>query len=111
MFSECCLILRIGSRILKPRKDSVVQVIRPELVERFENFLWAETQKDWMIKTTLYQDIIYITILTYDIKKHTTKKVRRTITMKTLKERESDLHGLASDVMDEVNVSTRKKKQ
>lgn len=88
----------------------MVIMCKNELVDRFENLLWMEMKKDWMIKTTLYQDIVYITVLTYDLKKQTTKKVRRTISFKVIKEREYDLHGLACDTMDEIKSSLRKKK-
>lgn len=70
---------------------------KPQLVQLFENLLWANSPKNWIIKSTYYKKTLFISILTEQ-----SKKIRRSFDLDIIKSREEDLWGLAIDCIDQI---------
>lgn len=74
---------------------------KPELVQLFENLLWAHSPKHWILKSTYFQKKLFVSMLipTSD-EKH--QKIRRSFDINTINNRVKDLWGLAADCVDEM---------
>lgn len=87
---------------------AVSRSIKPEIIQQFENLLWVDTPKSWVIKTVFYQNTLYISAI-IEIDKEHTRKIRRTISMEIITSRQDDIWGLATDMVDEMKSELKEK--
>lgn len=80
----------------------VSKTSKPEIVQLFENFLWVNSPKDWILKSTYFQEKLFVSMLISVSKDVPYKKIRRDYSTTTIIERKEDLYGLASDCIDEM---------
>jgi hypothetical protein len=75
---------------------------KPELIQLFENLLWAHSPKNWILKSTYFQDTLFISmiVMTYDEEIH--QKIYRNFGLDIIKNRAFDIWGFATDCVDEM---------
>lgn len=85
------------------------EVLKPELIQRFENLLWANTPDNWVLKSTYFQKILFVSMLVRRSSDEQFLKVRRNFTTDELNKRSEDLWGMASDCVDEMKNEVKSK--
>jgi len=84
----------------------MAKVFKPELVRRFELLLWANTPKNWIIKTTYVQNVLYVSAIleihTRELTIQHYQTIRRHFSLDVINNRVEDLWGLATDCVDEM---------
>ncbi len=82
----------------------MAKISKPKLMKLFENLLWANTPKNWVLRSIYLQDTLFVSILitsqTED-DEHI-QKIRRSFKQENIKKRSEDLWGMASDCIDEM---------
>jgi hypothetical protein len=81
---------------------SEVSKPKPKLVQRFEDLLWANSPKSWVLKGLYFQNSLFISMLVWVSPDEPFLKVRRNFTLSELEKRSEDLWGMASDCVDEM---------
>jgi len=81
---------------------------KPKLVQLFENFLWANLPKNWILKTTYFQGTLFISMLIETFQEESQQKIRRSLNLDTIHNRSNDLWGLAIDCIDEMKTEINK---
>lgn len=74
----------------------------PELIRLFINLLWVHSPKNWILKSTYFQNTLFVSMLILMSNKIDYNRIRRNFTFDVVKSREFDLSGLASDCIDEM---------
>jgi len=77
----------------------------PAIVITFENFVWAHSPSDWIIKTTYFNGMLYLSGFVHTINCNKPKKIGRTISVDAIKSRSHDISGLAYDIVDEMKAT------
>jgi hypothetical protein len=85
-----------GGKVVKMAKES-----KPKLVQLFENMLWANSPKDWVLKSVYSKGTLFISML-IEMPYNSNKKIRRSFSLDIITSRMSDLCGLAEDCVDEM---------
>lgn len=80
----------------------VDKTAKPEIVQLFENLLWVNSPKNWILKSAYFQEKLFVTMLVLVSSDAQYKKVRRSYSLKTINDRIKDIHGLAKDCTDEM---------
>jgi hypothetical protein len=75
---------------------------KPELIDRFELMLWANTPKHWILKTTFFHNTLFVSILISTQDPDKFQKIRRSFGLQVINNRVNDIWGLASDCVDEM---------
>jgi len=75
---------------------------KPELVQQFENLLWANSPKDWVVKTVYFQGTLFVSMSVEAYQFEHCQKIHRSFSLDIINDRSQDLWGLASDVVDEM---------
>ena len=78
------------------------EVSKPELVQQFENLLWANTPSHWVLKGLYFQNVLYVSMLVWISPDKPFIKIRRNFTISDLEKQSKDLWGMASDCVDEM---------
>jgi len=58
--------------------------MKPEIVQKFENILWACSPKSWIFKSTYYQNMLFVSILV-EISDGQFKKLHRSFSATEIK--------------------------
>jgi len=72
-----------------------------EIANRFSSYLWAHSPKNWIVKSTYFRDILYVSI-TVD---ESCKPIRRSFSVKQLTLIRIDISDLALDCISEIKSS------
>lgn len=72
---------------------------KPEIIKVFDNLLWAHLPGNLFIKTSIFRNIAYICVMMSGKKKLVSN---RTIRIDLIEKMSEDLHGFASDIVDEI---------
>lgn len=80
----------------------MAKATKPELVKLFENMLWVNTPEDWVLKSTYFKRILFISVLIPTSLEGQCQKIRRNFKFDVLQSRSADIWGLASDCVDEM---------
>jgi len=93
-----------GGIVMKMSKIS-----KPKLVKRFENLLWANTPRDWVLKSIYFQETLFvsISIISQTEDGEHFRKIRRSFKQKKIQKRSSDLWGMASDCVEEMKAEIK----
>lgn len=73
----------------------------PKLARRFENMLWVNSPKHWVLKTTYFQNTLFVSAI-IEMPDNKNRKIRRSFQMVVLSKMSNDIWGLASDCIDEM---------
>jgi hypothetical protein len=68
----------------------------------FENLLWVNSPDTWILKSTFFQNTLFVSMLVPNPDKVKYQKIRRSYDLATIQDRLSDIYGLASDCIDEM---------
>ena len=75
---------------------------KPELIQLFENLLWAHAPDDWILKGLYYQGTLFVSMLV-EVSFHEPRQtIRRSFDRDMIQSRSADLWGLAMDCVDEM---------
>lgn len=74
----------------------------PELIQLFTSLLWANSPKDWVLKSTYFQDTLFVSMLVEISSDGKYEKIRRNFSINVIDQYANDLWGLASDCVDEM---------
>lgn len=80
----------------------VAKSSKPELIQLFENLLWANSCKDWILKSVYFQETLFVSMLIETSQRGQYQKIRRSFSLTVIRNRVSDLWGLAQDIVDEM---------
>lgn len=80
---------------------------KPAVVQQFENMLWVNSPKDWVLKSTYSQETLFISMLIETSTKNKYQKIRRSFDLDVISSRTSDLWGLATDCIDEMKTEIK----
>jgi hypothetical protein len=80
---------------------------KPELVQLFENLLWVNSPKDWILKSTYFQGTLFVSMLIETSEVRHYKKIHRSFGMDVIHSRSEDLWGLAQDCVDEMKTELK----
>lgn len=94
-------------RILERNVMKMAKTSKPELVQLFENLLWANSPQNWIIKSTYFQKTLFISILIKTSQKRQSQKIHRSFGMDIIYSRAEDLYGLATDCIDEIKTEIK----
>lgn len=78
------------------------KVIKPRIIQKFENWLWAHSHTSWILKSVYFQGTLFVSMLISTDSKEPYEKIRRSFSIDTIQDRAEDLEGLASDCIDEM---------
>ena len=81
---------------------------KPELIQLFENLLWAHSPKDWILKNIYYQGTLFISILIETSTEEPRQTIRRSFDLDIISSRSKDLIGFALDIIDEAKTEINK---
>jgi hypothetical protein len=87
----------------------MAEISKPKLIQLFENLLWANTPRNWTLKSIYLQDTLFVSIsiiVQTDYSEHF-QKIRRSFKNEDIKKRSSDLFGMASDCIDEMKAEIK----
>lgn len=94
-----------GENVMKMAKTS-----KPALIQLFENLLWINSPKDWIIKSTYFRETLFVSVSKEEQSQKNSQisLIRRSFDLNTISSRENDLYGLAADCIDEMknNIKT-----
>lgn len=85
----------------------MAKISKPELVQLFINLLWANSPKDWILKSTYFQKTLFISILIETPRKWQYQKIHRSFNIDVIQNRSKDLWGLAIDCVDEMKTEIK----
>jgi hypothetical protein len=91
-----------GGNVMKMTKSS-----KPELVQLFENLLWANAPKNWILKTTYFQKTLFVSMLIETPQEQQCQKIRRSFDVDIIRKRSDDLWGMASDCVDQMKTEVK----
>lgn len=91
-----------GENVMKVAKTS-----KPKLMQSFENMLWVNSPKDWILKSTYYQGTLFVSMLIEIYPTGQYQKIRRSFCLDTISSRSEDLWGLAADCVDEMKTEVK----
>jgi len=74
----------------------------PEIVKTFDNLLWVNLPSHWIVKTVYFRQTLFVSAFVEHEDEEVYNKIRRSFTLKVLRDREEDLQGLARDCADEM---------
>jgi len=80
---------------------------KPQLVQRFENMLWVNSPKHWVLKSTYFQGTLFVSMLVETSIEGEYQKVRRSFGFDVISGRASDIWGLAADCVDEMKTEVK----
>lgn len=80
----------------------VAKITKPKIVKLFENLLWANSPKNWILKSTYFQETLFISMLIAISSESKYIKIRRSYSTQTIRDRTKDMYGLASDCINEM---------
>lgn len=80
----------------------VSKIIKPNIIQVFENLLWVNTPTDWVFKTTYFQETLFVSMLINTDESQKCLKIRRSYLLSAIKDRTDDIVGLARDCVDEM---------
>jgi len=82
--------------------DDMAKATKPDYVQLFEDLLWANLPRSWMIKTTFFNRVLYVSIFIQNADSIEIQKIRRSFKTSIIKARLDDIHGMASDCINEM---------
>lgn len=85
----------------------MTQSSRPKLIQQFENFLWAHSPKDWILKSIYFQKTLFISMLVETSQPEQHQKIHRSFNIDIISSRSEDICGLASDIIDEMEAELK----
>lgn len=91
-------------------ENDVIQVDSkkvPELVQLFTHLLWANSPKDWILKSTYFQGTLFISMLISTPEEDQYQKIRRSFGIETINLRSEDIWGLAADCIDQMKTEVK----
>ena len=80
---------------------------KPTLAQLFENLLWANSPKHWVLKSTYFRGTLFVSILVETSIEEEYQKIRRSFGLDVITGRASDLWGLAADCVDEMKTEVK----
>jgi len=87
---------------------TMAKISKPELMQLFENMLWANSPKDWILQSTYFHETLFVSMIIKTSDNNKNQKIRRNFNLKTISDRSEDLWGLASDCIDEMKNDIKK---
>lgn len=87
---------------------TVSKISRPKSIQLFEKLLWVNTPKNWVVTSTYFHSTLFVVILVETNNDDPCQKIRRDFSLDTIKLRIKDIHGLASDCVDEMKTELKK---
>ena len=85
----------------------MAKIFKPKLVQLFECLLWANSPKDWILKSTYFHNTLFVSILIEASNKKQYQKIRRSFSLDIINNRAKDLWGLAADCIDEMKTEIK----
>jgi len=85
----------------------MAKISKPAIVILFENLLWVNSPKEWVLKSTYFQKTLFVSMLIETSVEEQYQKIRRSFSIDTIRDREKDLYGLASDCVDEMRTEIK----
>jgi hypothetical protein len=73
----------------------------PELIQLFINLLWANSPKNWILKSTYFNGTLFVSMLV-PTSEEQHQKIRRSFNADVISSRTNDLWGMAEDCVDEM---------
>ncbi len=80
---------------------------KPELVKLFDDLLWANSPKDWVIHSLYLRQTLFLSILREIPETGANQKIRRSFKLSVINSRSEDLWGLARDCIDEMKTEVK----
>ena len=80
----------------------VSEAIRPRVIKIFEDLLWANSPRDWIIKSIYFNNTLFLSMFLREVGSKQLQKVRRSFPIDIIQSRQTDLWGMASDCIDEM---------
>jgi len=85
----------------------VAKTTKPTLIRQFENLLWVNSPKDWILKSTYFNGILFVSMLIETSHRDNYQKIRRSFPLRLVTKRSADIHGLAIDCIDEMKTELK----
>ena len=80
----------------------VSEAIRPQVIKVFEDLLWANSPRDWTIRSVYFNNTLFLSMFINKVDSKQLQKVRRSFSIDIIQSRQTDLWGMASDCIDEM---------
>ncbi len=80
---------------------------KSKLIRQFEDLLWANTLKNWMLKSIYIQGTLFVSIFIETSNEEQSQTIRRSFDMGIIRNRSKDLWGLAVDCVDEMKTEVK----
>lgn len=80
---------------------------KPALVQQFEHMLWANSPKDWILKSTYFHETLFVSMLIKTSLEGEYQTIRRSFGLDILHSRSTDLWGFAADYIDEMKTEVK----
>ena len=74
----------------------------PEIVQLFTSLLWANSPKDWVLKSTYHKKTLFVSMSIPTSTEEKYQKVRRSFSLNMIHSRSEDLWSLAADCINEM---------
>ena len=85
----------------------MAKTFKPELVQLFENLLWANSPKTWIVKSTYFQGTLFVSMLIETSSEEQSQKIRRNFGLDIISSRAEDLWGMTEDVIQEMKTEIK----
>ena len=85
----------------------MAKTTKPKLIQLFEHLLWANSPKDWILKSTYFQGTLFVSMLIHTQEEKQYQKIRRSFGIETINLRSEDIWGLAADCVDEMKTEVQ----
>lgn len=86
----------------------VAKPTKPAIIKMFENLLWANSPNEWILKSTFFQNTLFVSMLIPNSDEAKYQKIRRSYDLTTIQDRLFDIYGLATDCIDEMKTELKK---
>lgn len=101
-------ITKTNGKIRGGNVMEVSKTTKPKLIQLFENLLWVNSPKEWILKGTYFQGTLFISMMLGTNKDKPDQKIRRSFDLEVIRNRSDDLWGLAGDCVDEMRTEIKK---
>ena len=71
---------------------------KPELVQQFENLLWANSPKDWVVKTVYFQGTLFVSMSVEAYQFEHCQKIHRSFSLDIINDRSQDLDEMKTEI-------------
>ncbi len=80
---------------------------KPQLIQLFENLLWANSPQNWTLKSIYFQETLFITMIVKTSENRQNQKIRRSFGSDAVSSRKEDIWNLAFDCINEMKTEIK----